>query len=73
MNRQAQARIHKMSLNRRALMAFRLAVKEVMAEHVRKDLPIYVWRNNKIVDVLPEMKARSLQSHHGRQRTVRIL
>jgi len=38
----------------RALMALKEAVAEVIEDHVRRQIPIYVWRDGKIVDILPE-------------------
>ncbi len=54
------------TLRERATMAFKQAVKEVMEEHVQKDLPIYILRNGKVVDALPEMKIKL--SRNGKKR-----
>ncbi len=43
----------------RAEMALKEAVDEVIEEHIRKGLPIYVWRDGKVTEVTPEeLKAR---------------
>jgi len=43
----------------RAELAFKEAVAEVIEEHVRKGLPIYVWRNGKVAEVSSEeLRAR---------------
>jgi hypothetical protein len=41
-------------LEERALMALREAVDEVIEDHVRKGLPLYIWRDGKVVAVPPE-------------------
>ena len=38
-------------LERRALLALRAAVKEAIAERRRQGLPVYVWRDGKVVDI----------------------
>ena len=35
----------------RAEMAFKAAVEKVMEEHVRLGLPIYIWRDGKVVEI----------------------
>jgi hypothetical protein len=46
-------------LEKRAEMAFREAVDEVIAEHARLGLPLYIGRNGKVVTI-PPRKVRSL-------------
>jgi hypothetical protein len=44
----------------RAFMALKAAVEKVMEEHARNGLPIYVWRDGKIVDIsAEELRLRS--------------
>ena len=44
----------------RAFMALKAAVEKVMEEHVRNGLPIYIWRDGKVVDIsAEELRARS--------------
>jgi len=38
-----------------ALMALREAVAEVIEEKVRNHWPIYIWRDGKVIDILPEL------------------
>ncbi len=47
-------------LEERAEMALKEAVSEVIQEHIRNGLPIYVWRHGKVVAVSPE-KLRGCQ------------
>ncbi|MGH6629514.1 MAG: hypothetical protein ACREB3_07260 [Burkholderiales bacterium] len=38
----------------RAEMALKAAVEKVIEEHVRGDLPIYVWRNGQVTEIPPQ-------------------
>jgi hypothetical protein len=42
------------SLATRALMALRAAVEEVIENHIEMGLPIYVWRDGKVLEISPE-------------------
>lgn len=47
-------------LEKRAEMALRAAVEKVVVEHVRLGLPIYIWRDGRVVEVPPhELRAES--------------
>jgi hypothetical protein len=41
-------------LEERALMALKAAVAQVIEEHIREGLPLYIWRDGKVVAVPPE-------------------
>ena len=41
-------------LQERALLALKAAVEEVIEEHAREGLPLYTWRNGKVVAVPAE-------------------
>ena len=41
-------------LEERALMALQAAVEKVIEEHIREGLPLYIWRDGKVVAVPPE-------------------
>ena len=44
-------------------MALKAAVEKVMEEHARNGLPIYIWRDGKVVDIsAEELRARSKSS-----------
>ena len=44
----------------KAFMALKAAVEKVMEEHSRNGLPIYIWRDGKVVDIsAEELRARS--------------
>jgi hypothetical protein len=47
-------------LQERAAMAMRAAVEKVIEEHAREGLPLYIWRDGKVVAVpAEELRARS--------------
>jgi hypothetical protein len=50
-------------MEKRALMAFREAVREVIDEHVRLGLPLYIGRNGKVVELSAD-EARSLSTQN---------
>ena len=39
----------RLPLEKRAEIAFKEAVEEVIDEHARLGLPLYIWRNGKVV------------------------
>ncbi len=41
-------------MEERALMALEAAVEKVIDEHVREGLPLYIWRDGKVVAVPAE-------------------
>jgi hypothetical protein len=48
------ANVLELPLEQRAEMALRAAVEKVIVEHARQGLPIYIWRDGKIVELSPE-------------------
>jgi hypothetical protein len=47
-------------LEQRAEMALKAAVEKVIIEHSRQGLPIYIWRDGKVVEMsLEELRQRS--------------
>ncbi len=45
----------------RGLMALKAAVKKAIEEHTREGLPIYIWRDGRVVEVPPdELRAQSI-------------
>jgi hypothetical protein len=46
--------ILELPLLERAAMAMAEAVEEVIEEHIREGLPMYIWRDGKVVAVPPE-------------------
>ncbi len=48
------ANVLELPLEQRAELAFKAAVEEVIVEHARQGLPIYIWREGKVVEVSSE-------------------
>jgi hypothetical protein len=48
--------VMELPLHVRAFMALQDAVEQVIEEHLRDGLPIYVWRDGKVVDVSEELR-----------------
>jgi len=47
-------------LEQRAEMALKAAVEKVIVEHAHQGLPIYIWREGKVVEMsLKELRERS--------------
>jgi hypothetical protein len=57
------ANIRELPLHVRGLLALQGAVAEVIEESVLRKLPIYVWRDGQVVDILPEkLRERSARA-----------
>jgi hypothetical protein len=41
-------------------MDLKAAVEKVIVEHARQGLPVYVWRNGKVVEVSPDQLTAEL-------------
>ena len=48
------ANVLELPLEQRAEMAFKAAVEKAIVEHARQGLPMYIWRDGKIVKRSPE-------------------
>jgi hypothetical protein len=55
----------RLPLERRAEIAFKEAVEEVIDEHARLGLPLYIWRDGKVVG-LSAQEVRHDSSGHGK-------
>jgi len=44
----------RLPLHKRAEIAFKIAVAKAIDEHARLGLPIYVWRDGRVVELSPE-------------------
>lgn len=54
-----------MPLEKRAELAMREAVDEVIAEHARLGLPLYIGRDGKVVKLSPnKVRGLSRSNHH---------
>ena len=47
-------RFTSLPLEQRAEMAPKAAVEELIVEHARQGLPIYIWRDGRVVEVPPD-------------------
>jgi len=48
------ANVLALPLEERAEMALKAAVEKVIVDHARRGLPIYVWRDGKVVEIPPD-------------------
>ncbi len=54
------ANVLELPLEERAELALKAVVEKVIVEHARQGLPIYVWRDGRVVEVPPdELRAES--------------
>lgn len=60
----ADTALLRLPMRERALMAFKEAVEQVVQEHARLDLPLYILRDGKVVAV----SARTVQRASKRKR-----
>jgi hypothetical protein len=50
-----------LAMSERGLMALKMAVKKAIEEHAREGLPMYGWRDGKVVEIPPdELRAQSI-------------
>jgi len=50
-----------LAMSERGLMALKTAVKKAIEEHAREGVPIYVWRDGKVVEIpRDELRAQSI-------------
>ena len=49
-------------IEKRAEIAIKVAVARAIDEHTRLGLPVYVWRNNKVVKLSPARARSSARS-----------
>ncbi len=54
----------RLPLEERAEIAFKIAVAKAIDERARLGLPIYIWRDGKVVELSPE-EVRKLQNSNG--------
>jgi hypothetical protein len=58
--------ILRLPLEKRAEMAFKEAVAEVIDEHARLGLPLYIGRAGRVVELSPDKVRRLSGASHGR-------
>jgi hypothetical protein len=57
--KRASKNVLRLPLEKRAEMAFKEAVAEVIDEHARLGLPLHIWRNGKVV----ALSAQEVRDH----------
>lgn len=56
------ANVLELPLEERAEMALKAAVEKVIVEHARRGLPLYIWRDGRVVEVPPdELRVESIR------------
>lgn len=56
------ANVLELPLEERAEMALKAAVEKVIVEHARRGLPLYIWRDGRVVEVPPdELRVESVR------------
>jgi len=56
--------ILQLPIEKRAEIAFKIAVAKAIDEHTRLGLPVYVWRNSRVVRLSPKRTGNSSRSRH---------
>ena len=56
----------RLPLEKRAEIAFKVAVARAIEEHTRLGLPVYVWRNGKVVKLSPREVRNSTRLKRSR-------
>jgi hypothetical protein len=51
--------ILRLPIEKRAEIAFKVAVAKAIDEHTRLGLPVYIWRNNRVVKLSPNKTRNS--------------
>lgn len=55
----------RLPLHKRAEIAFKIAVAKAIDEHARLGLPVYIWRNGRVVELSPD-EARNISESIGK-------
>ncbi len=56
----------RLPLHKRAEIAFKIAVAKAIDEHARLGLPVYIWRDGKVVELEPDEARELSRNSHGR-------
>lgn len=55
--------VMRLPIEKRAEIAFKIAVAKAIEEHARLGLPVYVWRNDRAVKLSPREALRLAKSN----------
>lgn len=58
--------VMRLPIEQRAEIAFKAAVAKAINEHARLGLPVYIWRNKKVVKLSPRAVLAPSRSRHGK-------
>ena len=58
--------ILRLPIEKRAEIAFKIAVAKAIDEHARLGLPVYVWRDGKVVELSPDEARKPSGKSHGK-------
>jgi hypothetical protein len=58
--------VMRLPLEKRAEIAFKVAVAKAIEEHTRLGLPVYVWRNGRVVKLSPREVRNSTRLKRSR-------
>lgn len=56
----------RLPLEKRAEIAFKIAVAKAIDEHARLGLPVYIWRDGKVVELSPAEVRRISRNSSGK-------
>jgi len=56
----------RLPIEKRAEIAFKIAVAKAIDEHARLGLPVYIWRDGRVVELSPDEVRAVSENSHGR-------
>jgi hypothetical protein len=56
----------RLPIEKRAEIAFKIAVAKAIDEHARLGLPVYIWRDGRVVELSPDEAHELSGNSHGR-------
>ena len=62
----------RLPLEKRAEIAFKMAVAKAIDEHARLGLPVYIWRDGRVVELSPEEVRGVLEPEQANGDKVRL-
>jgi hypothetical protein len=55
----------RLPIEKRAEIAFKVAVAKAIDEHARLGLPVYIWRDGRVVELSPDEVRQPSGNSHG--------
>jgi hypothetical protein len=56
----------RLPIEKRAEIAFKIAVAKAIDEHARLGLPVYIWRDGRVVKLSPDEARKRSKNSHGK-------